>query len=81
VLIADRDATIAAADEHGLFLIGQKLARDQDVYQRTSTPALRPLKLFLIAGEHSGDALGAKLIEALRAGRQDRSNFKVSVAS
>ena len=34
--------------------------------QRTSTPALRPLKLFLIAGEHSGDALGAKLIEALR---------------
>jgi lipid-A-disaccharide synthase len=26
-----------------------------------------PLKLFLIAGEHSGDALGAKLIEALRA--------------
>jgi lipid-A-disaccharide synthase len=32
-----------------------------------STPALRPLKLFLIAGEHSGDALGAKLIEGLRA--------------
>ena len=31
VLIADRDATIAAAGEHGLFLIGQKLARDQDV--------------------------------------------------
>jgi len=28
---------------------------------------LRPLKLFLIAGEHSGDALGAKLIEGLRA--------------
>jgi lipid-A-disaccharide synthase len=35
--------------------------------QRTSAPAPRPLKLFLIAGEHSGDALGAKLIEALRA--------------
>lgn len=31
VLIADRDATIAVAGEHGLFLIGQKLARDQDV--------------------------------------------------
>ena len=31
VLIADRDATIAAAGEHGLFLVGQKLARDQDV--------------------------------------------------
>src|SRR5688572_25894276 len=25
-----------------------------------------PLKLFLVAGEHSGDALGGKLIEALR---------------
>jgi DUF1009 family protein len=30
VLIADRDATIAAAGQHGLFLIGQKLARNQD---------------------------------------------------
>jgi lipid-A-disaccharide synthase len=35
--------------------------------QKISTPAGPPLKLFLIAGEHSGDALGAKLIEALRA--------------
>mgnify|MGYP003525425105 FL=1 len=26
-----------------------------------------PIKIFLIAGEHSGDALGGKLIEALRA--------------
>jgi len=38
--------------------------------QRTSAPTPRPLKLFLIAGEHSGDALGAKLIEALRAQSQ-----------
>jgi UDP-2,3-diacylglucosamine hydrolase len=30
VLITDRDATIAAASQHGLFLVGQKLARDQD---------------------------------------------------
>jgi DUF1009 family protein len=30
VLIADRDATVAAAGQHGLFLVGQKLARDQD---------------------------------------------------
>lgn len=27
----------------------------------------RPLKIFIVAGEHSGDALGAKLIDALRA--------------
>ncbi len=31
------------------------------------SPHGEPLKLFLIAGEHSGDALGAKLIEGLRA--------------
>ena len=35
--------------------------------QPNSAPALKPLKLFLIAGEHSGDALGGKLIAALRA--------------
>ena len=33
-----------------------------------SEPAdMRPLKLFLVAGEHSGDALGAKLMAALNA--------------
>ncbi len=30
------------------------------------SPQGEPLRLFLIAGEHSGDALGGKLIEALR---------------
>jgi lipid-A-disaccharide synthase len=29
-------------------------------------PSIKPIRLFLIAGEHSGDALGGKLIEALR---------------
>lgn len=33
-----------------------------------AVPALRPLKLFIVAGEASGDQLGAKLIAALRAG-------------
>ncbi|HML29990.1 MAG TPA: lipid-A-disaccharide synthase, partial [Hyphomicrobium sp.] len=32
----------------------------------TSQTALRPLKIFLVAGEHSGDSLGAKLIHALK---------------
>ncbi len=31
------------------------------------------LQLFLVAGEHSGDALGGKLIEALRAQSERRS--------
>ena len=37
--------------------------------EANSRPSRRaePLRLFLIAGEHSGDALGAKLIEGLRA--------------
>lgn len=38
--------------------------------QHNAASELPPLKLFLIAGEHSGDALGAKLIEALRAQSQ-----------
>ena len=39
----------------------------------TAAPANeRPLRLFVVAGEHSGDALGAKLIAALVAGAQPR---------
>ena len=34
--------------------------------------ASRPLRIFLVAGEHSGDALGAKLMEALKATGADR---------
>ena len=67
VLIADRAATLAAADAHGLFLFGQKFPASRMPSQHNLAPALEPLKLFLIAGEHSGDALGGKLIEALRA--------------
>lgn len=33
----------------------------------TPTPGSRPPRIFVVAGEHSGDALGAKLIEALKA--------------
>lgn len=32
----------------------------------TSQPTSRPLKVFVVAGEHSGDALGGKLIHALK---------------
>lgn len=31
------------------------------------TSAVRPARIFIVAGEHSGDALGGKLIEALKA--------------
>lgn len=36
-----------------------------------TAPLERALKIFIVAGEHSGDALGAKLIDALRAKRPD----------
>lgn len=35
----------------------------------------RDLCLFLVAGEHSGDALGAKLMQALSAGRSERIRY------
>ncbi len=38
-------------------------------------PAKQGLRLFLIAGEHSGDALGAKLMAALNARRKGRVHY------
>jgi lipid-A-disaccharide synthase len=35
----------------------------------------RDLRLFLVAGEHSGDTLGGKLMEALNAGRRERIRY------
>lgn len=35
----------------------------------------RPVRLFLVAGEHSGDALGAKLMRALKSRLGDRITF------
>jgi lipid-A-disaccharide synthase len=37
----------------------------------TASARARPLRLFLVAGEHSGDALGGKLMAALRRARPD----------
>ncbi|MGH6984283.1 MAG: lipid-A-disaccharide synthase, partial [Stellaceae bacterium] len=59
-LLIDRAAIIQAADRAGLFVIGMHApllpAADQ-----TATPLI-----YLIAGEPSGDALGANLMRALR---------------
>lgn len=43
-----------------------------DAASRAQPEASRDLRIFLIAGEHSGDALGAKLIAALRQRVGDR---------
>jgi lipid-A-disaccharide synthase len=43
--------------------------------ERAWAAEARDLKLFLIAGEHSGDALGAKLMGALDQGRRGRIRY------
>src|SRR5689334_17174793 len=43
--------------------------------QRVYAAETRDLRLFLIAGEHSGDALGAKLMAALEHGRRGRIRY------
>lgn len=41
-----------------------------------TTPSSRPLRLFIIAGEHSGDSLGARLMTALAALRPNGVAFE-----
>src|SRR5262249_29489394 len=43
--------------------------------ERRFQAAGRDLRLFLVAGEHSGDALGAKLMAALNAARRGRIRY------
>jgi lipid-A-disaccharide synthase len=51
------------ADERGLFIAAiNARAIDTDAKELSGAP----LKIFLVAGEHSGDALGAKLMAALK---------------
>jgi lipid-A-disaccharide synthase len=45
------------------------------VRTRTAAAEGRDLRLFLVAGEHSGDILGGKLMEALNAGRRQRIRY------
>src|SRR5262245_54093591 len=45
------------------------------VSQRVFAAEARELRLFLVAGEHSGDALGAKLMSALDQGRGGRIRY------
>ena len=64
-LIAEADEVARAADEAGLFVVGVPLKRPASDAVRSSTPPEGPL-IFLVAGEPSGDALGARLMAALK---------------
>ena len=46
----------------------------------TSTDAGRKLRVFVVAGEHSGDALGAKLMAALNAAPARRHRLRPASA-
>jgi lipid-A-disaccharide synthase len=51
------------------------MSNTQRASARVFAAEARDLRLFLIAGEHSGDALGAKLMGALDAGRGGRIRY------
>ncbi|MDE1968187.1 MAG: lipid-A-disaccharide synthase [Alphaproteobacteria bacterium] len=69
-LLIDRAAIVQAADRIGLFVVGMRAP---------SSPAgsgkIEPPLIYLIAGEPSGDALGANLMRALRQRTQGAVRF------
>lgn len=79
-LVVDRRAVIEAADAAGIFIIGVDVEDRPGVTAGTENggeaeagPAI-PL-IFLIAGEPSGDFLGARLMEALKKKTGNRVSF------
>lgn len=59
-------SVIAAANELAMLVATTAAPAQGTVRTMTSQTASRPLKIFVVAGEHSGDALGGKLIHALK---------------
>jgi len=60
-LLIDRAAIVQAADRAGLFVVGMCAPPSPAAADETDAPLI-----YLIAGEPSGDALGANLMRALR---------------
>jgi lipid-A-disaccharide synthase len=61
-LVLDRERLVRRADEAGIFVVG-RVAQGE------------PPLFYLIAGEPSGDVLGARLMRALRAATDGRARF------
>lgn len=72
-LVADAAELARAADEAGLFVAGVRVARPSLQPVRPAAGPEGPL-VFLIAGEPSGDALGARLMAALK--KQTRGKIR-----
>ena len=79
-LVVDRDAVIKAADAAGIFVIGIDLQDYPDVSGDVVDGGMiiadrsNPL-VFLIAGEASGDFLGAQLMQSLKKETEGRISF------
>ena len=79
-LVIDRDAVIEAADEAGIFVIGVEVESrpetlsGKDALRDTTSDTGHPL-IFIVAGEPSGDALGARLMQALKKKTRNRVSF------
>ncbi len=70
-LLIDRAAIVAAADRAGLFVVGAPVPSVPAAAAGKPEPPL----IYLIAGEPSGDALGANLMRALRYRAQGAVRF------
>ena len=69
-LLIDRAAIVQAADRTGLFVVGMRAPASPATASKTDTPLI-----YLVAGEPSGDALGANLMRALRQRTQGAVRF------
>lgn len=74
---ADKESVVQLADKLNVFVA---TSADGEAAMSMAEPMKslsdkRPLKIFLVAGEHSGDALGAKLINGLKARHADPISF------
>jgi lipid-A-disaccharide synthase len=72
-LVVEPDELARAADESGLFVAGVRLPHPP-AHPMRPPPTEGPL-IFLVAGEPSGDALGARLMAALKTRTGNRVRF------
>lgn len=74
-LVLDREALVTAADAAGLFVVGVTPGESEGAVDTQDDAATKAPFVFLIAGEPSGDALGARLMTALKSKTGGRVRF------